>query len=129
MKPLEIKRALNSLLPADIAVLENRLQGKFYHYSEPTAISDEARERITTALDEAHEKLEFYEHCMATCGRPVFDKSGLKDKREVKIRGRWEPIVKLNPTTVATPNICFPLDADQRRYAMKYAYTEVQEAR
>jgi hypothetical protein len=37
--------------------------------------------------------------------------------------------VKLNPTTVATPNICFPLESDQKKYALKYAYTEIQEAR
>ncbi|HXI85305.1 MAG TPA: DUF3560 domain-containing protein [Verrucomicrobiae bacterium] len=114
---------------AEIAVLENRLQGKFYHYSTPEPIADDYRNRLTVLLDEQHEKLEFYEHCLATCGREVFTKETLKGKQAVKIRGRWEPIVKLNPSTVAVPNICFPLPEDQRKYAMKYAYTEVQEAR
>lgn len=113
---------------AEVKLLENRLQGKFYHYSEPKPISDEDRERITGHLDEAMEKLEFYEHCLAACS-DVFTKDTLKGKQAVKIRGRWEPIVRLNPTTVAVPNICFPLEADQRKYALKYAYTEVQEAR
>lgn len=37
---------------AEIAVLENRLQGKFYHYSEPKPIEPEYAERLTAALDE-----------------------------------------------------------------------------
>lgn len=113
---------------AEIALLENRLQGKFYHYSEPSVISDKDRERITGHLDEALEKLEFFEHCLAACPN-VFTRETLKGKQAVKIRGRWEPIVKLNPSTVAVPNICFPAAEHQRKYALKYAYTEVQEAR
>ncbi len=34
-----------------------------------------------------------------------------------------------DPTTVAVPNICYPTEEYQRKYALKYAYTEVQEAR
>jgi hypothetical protein len=113
---------------AEVALIENRLQGKFYHYDQPKPISDADRERITACLDEANEKLEFYEHCLSTCAN-VFTRDTLQGKQLVKVRGRWEPIVKLNPTTVAVPNICFPLEADQKRYALKYAYTEVQEAR
>ena len=114
---------------AEVALLENRLQGKFYHYSEPTPISEEYRAQIEAALDDAHEKLEFYQHCLAESCPNVFTKETLKGKQLVKIRGRWEPIVRLNPTTVAVPNICFPLEEHQRKYALKYAYTEVQEAR
>ena len=116
---------------AEIAQLENRLQGKFYHYSQPAPISDESRERITGLLDDAHEKLEFYEHCFQTCcsNGQVFTKDGLKGKTQVKVRGSWYPVVRFNPTTVAVPNICFPTEESQRKYAMKYPYTEVQEAR
>lgn len=63
---------------AELAVLENRLQGKFYNYSEPKPISDEYRQRLEVILDEQHEKLEFFEHCLATCGRTIFDKATLK---------------------------------------------------
>jgi len=114
---------------AEVALFENRLQGKFYAYSDPSAISDEDRERTAGHLDEALEKLEFYEHCLATCGRAVFSKATLAGKTAIKIRGRWEMIVKLNPTTVAVPNICYPTEECQRKYALKYAYTEVQDAR
>jgi hypothetical protein len=114
---------------AEIAVLENRLQGKFYHYSEPKPIDPEYAERLTALLDEQYEKMEFYQHCLETCGREIFSKETLKGKQAVKIRGRWEQIVKLNPTTVAVPNICFPLPEDQVKYALKYPYTDVQEAK
>lgn len=113
---------------AEIALLENRLQGKFYHYDQPKPISDEYRDRLIPLLDEQHEKLEFLEHCLASCEK-VFTREQLQGKAEVKIRGRWEPIVKLNPTTVAVPNICMQSEESQRRWALKYAYTEVQDAR
>ena len=45
---------------------------------------------------------------LASCGKVVYNRDTLKGKQAVKIRGRWELIVKLNPTTVAIPNICFP---------------------
>lgn len=114
-------------MKSEIALLENRLQGKFYHYSEPKPISPEYAEKLTGLLDEAHEKLEFFEHCLAACPN-VFTKESLKGKTAVKIRGRWEPIVKLNPTTVAVPNICYQTEDAQRKWPLKYAYTEVQAA-
>lgn len=113
---------------SQIAILENRLQGKFYSYSPPKPISDEYRDKLTPLLDEEMEKLEFFEHCLAACPN-VYTRETLKGKTQVKIRGRWEVIVKLNPTTVATPNICFPLAEHQIKWALKYAYTEVQEAK
>jgi len=116
---------------AEIAIIENRLQGKFYAHSEPRTepISEEYRERLTAAMERQQDKLAFHQHCLATCGRPLFDKAALAGMTQVKIRGRWEPIVKLNPKTVATPNTCFPLPEHQRKWALKYAYSEVQEAR
>jgi hypothetical protein len=114
---------------AEMKVLELRLQGKSYSYSEGHAIDDEYRERLNGLIAEVREKLEFHQHCLATCGVTVYNKSTLAGKTAVKVRGRWEMIVRLNPTTVAVPNICFPLAADQRKYALKYGYGEVQEAR
>jgi len=114
---------------AELALLENRLQGKFYHYSQPEPISDEYRERLNVAIAEVQDKLDFHLACMATCGRPVFDKATLTGKTAVKIRGRWEPIVKLNRTTVSVPNICYPDPEAQRKYTLKYAYSAIQDAR
>jgi hypothetical protein len=70
----------------------------------------------------------FYPHCLETCGRPVFTRKTLTGKTAVLIRGRWEPIAKPNPTTVAVPNICFPDPACQRSWALKYRYAEVRDA-
>lgn len=108
------------------AVLERYATGRQVLSDQSTEAT--VQERLRVAFDEWTEKLEFYEHCLASCGN-VFTKETLKGKLSVRIRGRWEPIIRLNPTTVAVPNGCFPLEADQRRWAMKYPYTEVQEAR
>lgn len=75
------------------------------------------------------DRIEFYQHCLASCGAVVFSRETLKGKTAVKIRGLWQQIVRLNPTTVAVPNICYPQEEHQRKYALKYAYTEVQDAR
>lgn len=114
---------------ADLRKIAHRLEGKFYHYSTPEPVSEEYRARLLEWQAETEDKLGFYRHCWETCGRVVFSRETLKGKQAVKIRGRWEPIVRLNPTTVAVPNICFPLEADQRKYALKYSYAEVQEAK
>jgi hypothetical protein len=109
--------------------LLHRLAGKFYAHSTPEPISDEYRQQLTEALEQVRDKLGFYRHCLETCGRTVFTRESLKGKTQVKVRGRWEPIVRLNPTTVAVPNISFPDQEHQRKYALKYPYAEVQDAR
>jgi Domain of unknown function (DUF3560) len=108
--------------------LLHRLEGNYAH-SEAEAISDEYQERLTGILEEVQDKLGFYRHCLATCGAKVWDKASLKGMAEVKIRGGWERIVKLNPKTVSVPNICFPEEASQIKWALKYPYSEVQDAR
>lgn len=113
---------------AEITVIENRMQGKFYSHSEPKPIADEYRQRLEVLLDEQQEKLEFFEHCLATCGKTLFNKAALAGKQEVKLRGRWEPIVKLNPTTVAVPGVGYTPEL-ALKWPMKYPYTEVQDAR
>lgn len=97
---------------------------------DPTQpISDEYKARLDELLAECRDKLEFYRHCLATCGKQVYTRESLKGKTMVKIRGRWELVVKLNPKTVAVPNICFPTEDLQRKWALKYAYGEVQDAK
>lgn len=113
----------------EIKLLERRLEGKFYENSEPQPISDDYRARLEEALAEVYDKLEFHETCLATCGKVVWSKETLKGKKEVLIRRNWEPIVRLNPTTVAVPNICFNTPESQRKWALKYLYCEVQDAR
>jgi hypothetical protein len=93
------------------------------------ATTNNYRDALTTVLAEVGDKLEFYRHCRATCGAPIFDRQALKGKQEVLIRGTWHKIVRLNPTTVAVPNICFPTPESQVKYAMKYLYSEVKDAK
>jgi hypothetical protein len=106
-----------------------RLEGKFYYDSEPRPLSDAERANYTAQLEEEQEKLSYLKFCLGTCGRQVFNRETLKDKKYVRIRGRWEEIVRLNPTTVAVPNICYHDEAAQRRWALKYRYTEIKEAK
>jgi hypothetical protein len=125
---------------AEIGKLERYLAGKRFSTvqaerigercgdSAERTVSDAEKSRWTADLDEWLEKLEFYEHCLSTCPN-VFTKESLTGKQAVKIRGGWFPIVKVNKTTVAVPNTCFPQAVDQARYALKYAFTEIQEAR
>ena len=80
-------------------------------------------------LEEIRDKLEFYRVCLASCGVVVFNKETLKDKKMVLVRGRWERIVKLNPKTVAVPNTCFPERESQERWALRYPYSEVKDAK
>ncbi len=97
---------------------------------EPVALpSAEYAARLNELLEECRDKLGFYHHCLATCGKKVWNKESLKGMKEVFIRGRWEAIVKLNPKTVAIPNICFPDPDSQKKWALKYIYAEVKDAR
>jgi hypothetical protein len=107
--------------------LLRRMEGKGMIVSGPP--SEEYRQRLAQLLEDVRDKLGFYRHCLETCGQTVYTRETLKGKKYVLIRGRWEEIVRLNPTTVAVPNICFPEAASQRRWALKYIYAEVKDAK
>lgn len=116
-------------LEASERLLKRRLEGKFYEYSTPEPISDEYREQLTSALEDVEDKLGFYRHCLETCEGTGFDRETLKGKEFVKVKGRWERVVRLNPTTVSVYNTCFSDEESQRRWPLKYLYAEVQDAR
>lgn len=84
---------------------------------------DFSKEYRNQRLAEVHDKLGFYRHCLETCGRMVWTKETLADKTEVKIRGDWYKIRRLNKTTVSVP------DPHLEKYTWKKAYCEVQDAR
>lgn len=48
----------------NIRLLHRRLEGKFYTYSEPRAISEKDKAFYTERLDEENEKMSFYVKCM-----------------------------------------------------------------
>lgn len=116
-------------LEAEVRVIENRLLGKYYHYSEPQEISEETRTHYNGVMEELQEKLGFYRHCLETCGVEIFSKETLKGKQFARVKGSWRKIVRLNPTTVAVANESFSEEAMQVKWPLKYMYTEIQEAR
>jgi hypothetical protein len=116
----------------ELRTIAHRMEGRYYTYSEPEPVSDEYRRRLEQWKAEVTEKLEFHQHLLGTCieqGAKIYSRETLKGKTEVLIRRTWHPIVRLNPTTVAVPNICFPDPEHQRKWALKYPYAEVKDAR
>lgn len=116
---------------AEAQVEERDILRRLEKYAGPDKIGEEHdvyRTRMAEVLARVRERIEFHRAKLAECGR-VFDRESLKGKTMVQIRGRWELIVRLNPTTVAIPNICFPEPESQRKWALKYRYTEVQDAK
>ena len=114
---------------AEERLLMRRLEGKFYAHSDPEPISDEYRERLETLLAELRDKIGFFRHCFEECRGEVFDRETLKGKQFVLIRGTWERVVRLNPTTVSVYNICFQTEESQRKWPLKYLYAEVKGAK
>jgi hypothetical protein len=94
----------------------------------PGPLPDDYRAHLEDRLSEVREKLAYYGEHLAACPGTRWNQENLKGMALVKVRGRWAKIVKLNPKTVSVPNLCFPEEASQIRWAMKYPYTEVQDA-
>src|SRR5579871_5217081 len=82
---------------AEERLLERRMKGQYSPGDPERPISDEYRKRLEERLAEVRDRLGFHRHCLETCGKTVYTKESLKGKKEVKIRGRWQEIVKLNP--------------------------------
>jgi len=112
---------------ARIKECERGLQGKSYVYSEAKPISEERRAYWLAQMAEAQDKLEYMQWCLSQIGN-VFDKESLAGKTKVKIGGRWRELVRANPTTVSVANTCFPQPEQQKKYALKYNYGQIQEA-
>jgi hypothetical protein len=109
--------------------LNRMLEGRDFAFSEARPISDKRRESLNELTGEQQERLAFFQACLANCGRVIYSRETLAGKTEILLRGRWKPIVKLNSKTVAVPNTCFQTEESQRKWALKYAYTEVRDAR
>jgi len=76
-------------------------------------------ERLRKVRAEYQEKLDYFQAAMNALGGVAFSRANVRPGDVVKIRGRWEQVVKANGKTVAVTS-CFP-------WAMKYAWAEVQE--
>lgn len=69
---------------------------------------------------EIRERLDFFTGKMNELGGVAYNKSNIKPGDAVKIRGRWEKVVKANNKTVSTTTPYFP-------WPLKYPYAEIQE--
>ncbi len=114
---------------AEIRHHQSRLESSCFGPNHTQPVDDENRAVIEHFIAVADEKLFYLNQRLANCGKDLFTRETLKNKTEILIRGRWLSIVKLNPTTVSVPNICFPTEELQRKYALKYRYAQVREAR
>jgi hypothetical protein len=75
------------------------------------------------------EKRDFYQHCLDTCSKTVWTRESLKDMTHVLCRHGWLEIVRLNQKTVSVLNTLYPSLEAQRRWPLKYLYTEIRDAR
>lgn len=108
----------------DKRYLQNRLdenQAKIRAIDRALAnqISHDYRNRLEERKRLTAEKFDYYSAAMAKLGGVGFSRQNVKPLDMVKIRGRWEKVVKCNTKTVAVTS-CFP-------WAMKYPWAEVQE--
>jgi hypothetical protein len=116
----------------NLRTYERRLQGKVYQHSEPEPITIKEAAYWKGKENEELEKLEFYQYCLEQCkekGAKVYNKEMLEGKKYVLIERWWNEIVKLNKTTVAVLNTGYPEREHQIKYAFKYPYHRVKNAR
>ncbi len=116
---------------ASLGIIERRLQGKMYYYSEATPISEQDVKHWNERKAEETEKLNFYTDKLKALQevKTVWSKETLTGKTEVNIKGRWRKLVKCNPTTIGVENNCFDDPELAKKYALKYNYGEVRDAR
>lgn len=117
---------------ANVNVLQRRLEGKFYIYSTPKPINEEEKIFWSKRIEEETEKLNFYTGKLKelSATKTIYSKETLTGKTEVKIEGRWRIIVKCNPTTISVENTTFRNSPElMKKYALKYNYGQVQEAK
>lgn len=89
---------------------------------EWTATPEEAeayRKQLAGVRIKYQERLDYYKAAMAALGGVQFGRENVHAGDLVKVRGRWEQVVKANGKTVAVTS-CFP-------WPLKYTWAEVQE--
>lgn len=113
----------------DKTYLQNRIDENAAHLRDvDRKLADPRNTQHTEWLDrlrgvrvEYQEKLDYFQAALAALGGVAFSKANVRPGDAVKIRGRWEQVVKANGKTVAVTS-CFP-------WPLKYVWAEVQEHR
>ncbi len=107
---------------------ENNLPIESSFYDNKTA--EQVQEWIDESLDKIEwhmDKQAFLENCMdeirvkrEETGKKLYSQNDIKPGYLVKIRGRWEKVIKVNKTTVQTQSSVSVLQ-------LKYPYAEIQD--
>jgi|GEM_PF-863166 len=105
------------------------LNGQSSVNSPKREISEARREYLNDKIAVKTDELDFYKHCLETCGIKIFTKEDLKGVKFIKIRNSWREILKLNRLTVSVYNELFPDRNTQARWAQKYEYSEIMESK
>lgn len=113
----------------DLRKYQRGLKGKLYETSPEKEVSEETRTFYTKKIEVKTEELEFYKHCLETCGQEIFTKEKLKGKKFVRINNQWEEIVRLNPNTVSVYNSCYTDRETQAKWPLRYSYSHIKEAK
>lgn len=105
---------------------ENNTPNNFNSYSS-SFYDNKTIEEIQEYLNECLEKLEYQidklsylENCMDDAGGVQYNKDNIKPGYLVKIRGRWDLVLKANKTTVQTKSGVCTLE-------LTYPYAEIQD--
>lgn len=114
---------------ADIRKYQRGLKGKLYESSPEREVDEATKSHFNKKIEGRTEELDFYKHCLETCGKPVFNKETLTGQKFIKVKGCWYEIVRLNPTSISVYNTSFPERSSQAKYPLKYLYTQVEEAK
>lgn len=77
------------------------------------------RVRLTALRAEYQEKWDYFKSAMAALGGVAYSRENVKPGDLVKIRGRWEKVVKCNTKTIASSSGVFP-------WPLKHVWAEVQ---
>ena len=93
-------------------------------YNEKTAEQienwlNEKLERMEWELD----KLAFLENCLDDIGGIQYNKDNIKPGYLVKVRGRWDKVLKANRTTVESK----PIEKHIEMFILKHPYAEIQD--
>lgn len=97
----------------------DRRLAKMASYGLTPEQEQEYKERLANVRVKYQEKLDYFTAAMNALGGVGYSRETVKPGDVVKIRGRWEKVVKSNGKTVAVTS-CFP-------WPLKYPWAEIQE--
>ena len=83
--------------------------------------NEEWLQRLLEKMEEQIDKLAFFQNCLDEIGRIQFSKENIKTGYQVKIRGFWYKVIKVNQKTVEVES--------GFGYSLRYPYAEIEEVK